>query len=97
MVSQKLTERHVEEKKDREEEEGTKERQILLERLKEEMREEVRREFQESQLQLEQRLQLQMSRQQELFREQLIEQQRWLVQYFSGGDGVGGSGGVGRM
>ncbi|KAG0209287.1 hypothetical protein BGX33_005713 [Mortierella sp. NVP41] len=59
----------------------------ILERLKEEMREEVRREFQESQNQLEQRLQLQLTRQQELFQEHLREQQRWLVQLFSGGGG----------
>ncbi|KAG0296117.1 hypothetical protein BGZ96_010152 [Linnemannia gamsii] len=97
MISQKQTHRHAEDNENREEEEGTKERQNILERLKEEMREEVKREFQESQLQLEQRLQLQMTRQQELFREQLVEQQRWLVQYFGGGGGVGSSGGVGGM
>ncbi|KAF9133430.1 hypothetical protein BGW39_009741 [Mortierella sp. 14UC] len=69
---------------------------LLLERLKQEMREEVRREFQESQNLLEQRLQLELTRQQELFREQLVEQQRWLVQYFGGGGGNTGSGsGVG--
>ncbi|KAF9908508.1 hypothetical protein EC991_009772 [Linnemannia zychae] len=68
-----------------------KKQRVLLERLKQEMREEVRREFQDSQNQLEQRLQLELTRQQELFREQLIEQQRWLVQYFgSGGSNAGG-------
>ncbi|KAG0075974.1 hypothetical protein BGZ90_009281 [Linnemannia elongata] len=93
-LSQKST-RHLAEENDGEKEEGKKQREILLDRLKKEMREEVRREFQESQAQLEQRLQLQMTRQQELFREQLVEQQRWLVQYFSGG--AGGGGGVGGM
>ncbi|KAF9933488.1 hypothetical protein FBU30_005329 [Linnemannia zychae] len=66
------------------------EKEKILERLKEELREEVRHEFQESQNHLEQRLQLQLTRQQELFREQLVEQQKWLVQHFAGS----GSGGV---
>ncbi|KAG0271838.1 hypothetical protein BGZ95_000286 [Linnemannia exigua] len=80
-------------------EEPKRRQKVLLERLKQEMREEVRREFQESQNQLEQRLQLQWTRQQELFREQLVEQQKWLVQYFSNssssssGGGGGGQGG----